>query len=92
VPFSASESAVVAMYLTDMADSGDFKAATLSRRLLSVAQAHKAAGVWVTPSRTGPGLPGRPVREHGRWMGGIRRWVLSCPCPKATSMPLRGRT
>ena len=33
-----------AMYLTDMADSGDFKASTLSRRLVSIAQAHKAAG------------------------------------------------
>jgi site-specific recombinase XerD len=39
-----AEPAVVAMYLTDMADSGDFKASTLSRRLVSIAQAHKAAG------------------------------------------------
>ena len=39
-----AEPAVVAMYLTDLADSGDFKAATLSRRLVSIAQAHKAAG------------------------------------------------
>ena len=35
---------VVAMYLTDMADSGVFKASTLSRRLVSLAQVHKAAG------------------------------------------------
>src|SRR3984957_5910881 len=34
---------VVAMYLTDMADSG-YKATTISRRLVSIAQAHKAAG------------------------------------------------
>jgi hypothetical protein len=35
-----AERAVVAMYLTDLADSGDFKASTLSRRLVSIAQAH----------------------------------------------------
>jgi site-specific recombinase XerD len=39
-----AEPTVVAMYLTDMADSGDFKTSTLSRRLVSIAQAHKAAG------------------------------------------------
>jgi site-specific recombinase XerD len=39
-----AEPAVVAMYLTDLADSGEFKAATLSRRLVSIAQAHKAGG------------------------------------------------
>ncbi len=39
-----AEPPVVAMYLTDLADSGDFKASTLSRRLVSIAQAHKAAG------------------------------------------------
>ena len=39
-----AEPAVVAMYLTDLAGSGDFKASTLSRRLVSIAQAHKAAG------------------------------------------------
>jgi site-specific recombinase XerD len=39
-----AEPAVVAMYLTDLADSGDFKASTLSRRLVSIAQAHKAGG------------------------------------------------
>jgi site-specific recombinase XerD len=33
-----------ALYLTDLADSGCFKASTLSRRLVSIAQAHKAAG------------------------------------------------
>ena len=32
------------MYLTDLAGSGDFKASTLSRRLVSIDQAHKAAG------------------------------------------------
>jgi site-specific recombinase XerD len=39
-----ADPAVVAMYLTDLADSGDFKASTLSRRLMSIAQAHKSAG------------------------------------------------
>lgn len=39
-----AEPAVVAMYLTGLADSGDFKASTMSRRLVSIAQAHKAAG------------------------------------------------
>jgi site-specific recombinase XerD len=39
----AASPTVVAMYLTDMADAG-FKATTISRRLVSITQAHKAAG------------------------------------------------